>query len=160
MMQELTEAQIEALAIYSVDRLGDDWKACLVRDWESDDPGIAINDYGWRILRQMRETHGPQWLEEFELCTQSLWSFPEIDRFVEIPWPRNRDPYPQWHAPGLRLAVAQRIWCHELGYYYLIVAATGQPSMGGGHLGSRDGRFKDLQSAKRAAIADHARGAA
>jgi len=85
---------------------------------------MAINDYGWRILRAMRETHGPKWLEEFELRTPSLWSLPEIDPFLEVQWPRNRDRYPQWHAPGLRLAVAQRIWCDEFGYYYLIVAAT------------------------------------
>jgi hypothetical protein len=154
MMGEPTDAQLDALRIYSVDRGDDDWKACLLRDWDSDDPGMAINDFGWRILRAMRETHGPKWLEEFELRSPSLWSFPEIDPFLEVQWPRNRDRYPQWHAPALRLAVAQRIWCDEFGYYYLIVAATGQPSIHGGHRGAPDGRFKDLHSAKRAAIAD------
>ncbi len=157
MSVELSEAQLEALGIYSVDRGADDWKASLLRDWERDDPAWAINDFGWRILRELRETHGPEWLHSFAFRPVSLRAFPDCDPFVEVQWPRSGGNLPQWHAPGLRLAVAQRIWCDEHYHYYLIVAATGQPSLHGGHRGSKDGRFEDLRAAQRACIAEQRR---
>jgi len=141
MSKQITSEELTALRVYA-DNAGADWKRDLARDWmRAGHPNAGalpfsgrIDEHGWAILEPMRNTHGTGWLSSFELAPVSA------DEFVAE---RKDHDTTEYHAPGLRLAVATRGYGDDA-RYYTIDAESGEWD---------NGPFQDLDSAKQAAIA-------
>ena len=65
-MPTLTPDQIAAIVQYSA-QVGRNWKSALLADWQRSAPLRFAGDFA--PLRQLRNSHGPEWLARFQLAT-------------------------------------------------------------------------------------------